>query len=57
MMALGVNRVFTVGIMRPDAVGEEFELADFRPARNTAFVMVMASLNLLQQDQVDLGTL
>ena len=55
VMSLFIDRVFTIGVMRPDTVRQEFELAYIGPGRNLGFMVKVASLNFLQQHDIDLG--
>lgn len=49
VMARVVNRVLAIGIMRPYAIGNEFELRAFRPAHDRFSVSLMFALHFLQK--------
>ncbi len=49
MVAMRVDRIATVGELRPDAVGEEFVLRHVRPVTVVLRVAFVSAVNLLQE--------
>ena len=53
-MPFTINGILAVGMVRPDAVRQEFELADVRPVGDTSLVLLVMTVYFLQQNDIHL---
>ena len=55
MMTIIINRVFTIGIMRPQIIRQKLKLGFCGPSLDTFFVMIMMAQPLTDEEIVNLA--